>query len=120
MCNTVIIANGVLSYANDTIRLQYYKQKHCQTTCRDCTNRGCFCVGEKGSMVRSNLNIDKNYLSNSSGMPGPQGPPGSQGIRGFPGPEGLPGPKGQKGSQGPPGPPGMKGDRVSIYCISNF
>uniref|UniRef100_A0A0R3S2Z1 Collagen IV NC1 domain-containing protein n=1 Tax=Elaeophora elaphi TaxID=1147741 RepID=A0A0R3S2Z1_9BILA len=69
-----------------------------QTTCRDCTNRGCFCVGEKGSM----------------GMPGPQGPPGSQGIRGFPGPEGLPGPKGQKGSQGPPGPPGIKGDRVSF------
>lgn len=49
------------------------------------------------------------------GMPGPQGPPGSQGIRGFPGPEGLPGPKGQKGGQGPPGPPGHKGDRVSLH-----
>lgn len=53
-------------------------------------------------------------------MPGPQGPPGAQGIRGFPGPEGLPGPKGQKGLQGPPGPPGMKGDRVSLPIYQLF
>lgn len=54
-------------------------------------------------------------------MPGPQGPPGPAGIRGFPGPEGLPGPKGQKGAQGPPGPQGMKGDRVrSLIFVEDF
>jgi len=45
----------------------------------------------------------------SQGIPGPQGPPGSQGPSGPPGAQGPPGPQGLSGLPGAPGLPGTQG-----------
>lgn len=45
-------------------------------------------------------------VTNSSKIPGPNGPPGYNGTQGISGP---PGPRGYNGAQGPPGPPGPRG-----------
>lgn len=55
--------------------------------------------------------------SESSGNPGPQGPPGSDGSTGPPGPPGPPGSDGLIGPQGPPGQSfftNMQGGKVDV------
>jgi len=57
------------------------------------------------------LDLQVRQLQASKNRPGPQGPPGPQGLTGAPGPRGEPG---RQGIQGPPGPAFSAAERDAI------